>query len=92
MSMNLSICEILFGIPIQDEGIKPINFIILMGKWFINKRWTDEKSLKLNTFFKILKNKIDIIVYIKTINNKDADEGEINHMIMLWVLPGSFPK
>ena len=81
--MNLTICEILFGIPIQDEGIKPINFIILMGKWFINKRRTDEKPLNLNTFFKILKNKIDMIVYNKTKNNKDADDWEINLMIML---------
>ena len=50
-SMNLTVCEILFGIPIQDEGIKPINLIILMGKWFITKRQTQEKSLNLNAFF-----------------------------------------
>ena len=82
-SMNLTICEILFGIPIQDEGIKPINFIILMGKWFINKRRTHEKSLNLNAFFTILKNKINMIVYNKTVNNEDADEWEINLMTML---------
>ena len=50
-----------------------------MGKWYINKNI----SLNLNAFFKILKNKIYMIVYNKTINNKDADDWEINLMIML---------
>ena len=54
-----------------------------MGKWFINKRQTHEKPLNLNAFFTTLKTKIDMIVYSKTINNKEADEWEINLMIML---------
>ena len=82
-SMKLTICEVLFGIPIHDEGIKSINFIILMGKWFINKSRTQDKVLNLHTFLKMLKNKIDMIIYNKTINNKDPDEWEMNLAIML---------
>ena len=76
--MKLTICEILFGIPINNEGIKlHKTFIILMGKWFINKRWTQDKLLYLNAFLTILKTKIDMIIYNKTINNKESDEGKI---------------
>ena len=82
-SMKLTICEVLFGIPIHDEGIKSINFIILMGKWFINKSRTQDKVLNLHTFLKMLKTKIDMIIYNKTINNKEPDEWEMNLAIML---------
>ena len=37
-SFDLTICEIIFGIPIfHNQSITAINFIILLGKWYINK-------------------------------------------------------
>ena len=80
---ELTICEVLFGIPIHDEGIKSINFIILMGKWFIKQRRTQDKVLNFHTFRTVLKAKIDMIIYNKTINNKDPDKWEMCLAIML---------
>ena len=74
-SMKLTICEVLFGIPIHDEAIKSINFIIFMGKWFIKKRRTQDKVLNLHTFLNMMKTKIDMIIYNKTINNRTGRMG-----------------
>ena len=78
-----TICDILFGIPIREENIDLINFINLLGKWYINKARTQNKPLSLYEFLKILKNKIDMIIYNKTLNNIQPKNWEINLMIML---------
>ena len=82
-SIKPTICDILFGIPIKEENIDTINFINLLGKWYINKTRTQNKPLAFNEFLQILKNKIDMIVYNKNINNIDPRDWEIHLMIML---------
>ncbi len=63
-------CEILYGIPIQnDERIEAINYTILLGKWFINKNRSNNKSLYFIEFLHILKNKISTLIESNRINN-----------------------
>ena len=65
---QFTICDIIFGILIKEENIDLPNFIIIIGKWYINKMRTQNQELKLNYFLKLLKNKIDMIIHNKTIN------------------------
>ena len=69
-------CEILFGIPIDHNNvdIQIINYFILLGKWYINKC----KSLNLNLYFiellQLLKNKLDCINHINSVNENSPVE------------------
>ena len=52
---QFTICDIIFGIPIKKENIDLLNFIIIIGKQYINKMRTQNQELKFNNFPKILK-------------------------------------
>lgn len=67
-----------FGILIRDENIDIINFINLLGKWYINITILTSKL-----FLNIVKNTIDLIVYNQNINNINPKDWEIKLMIML---------
>ena len=83
-SFRLTICEIVFGIPIdQNQAIQAINFIILLGKWFINNSRTQNQQLTFKTFLRLLKKKIEEIILSKTINNVDPQLWEMDMVIAL---------
>ena len=52
---------------------------------------TQNQELKLNNFLKILKNKIDMIIYNKPINIKKLSDWEMTLSIMLSVMPCPHP-
>ena len=75
--MDLTVCEILFGINIQNnDGIDAINFLILIGKLFINKSKSNEEPLYFIKFLTLLKDKIECIIYIENINNDEVADWE----------------
>ena len=46
VSIRLTICEVLFGIPIPDNpDIEVINYIVLIGKWYINRNRSNNEGL-----------------------------------------------
>ena len=76
-SLKLTVCEIIFGICIENnKSIDMINFIILIGKNFINKSRNNRDPLYFIKFLSILKEKIECINYIKQNNDEDLTDLE----------------
>ena len=83
-SFNFTICEIIFRIPIShNPAINAINFIIILGKWYINNVRTSNKIISFPPFLKLIKRKINQIIFIKTTNNIDPKLWEIDLLIAL---------
>ena len=61
---NFTICEILFGIPGNNSvDMDIINFLILIGKYYINKTKVQNKDLYFIELIEDMRNKIKSIVY-----------------------------
>ena len=59
-SFDLTICEVIFGIPISyNPTINAINFLIILGKWYINNVRTLNKEISMPSFLKFVKKKVD---------------------------------
>ena len=83
-SFNLTICEIMFGIPIDyNQTIKAINFMIILGKWFINNSRSLDIPINFQNNLAFLKTKIDQMILNKTIINVDPHLWEIDLLIAL---------
>ena len=68
VNIKLTICEIIFGIPINnDRYTNVINYITLISKWYINENKEQGKTLYFIELLSILKNKIDSIIFMNTI-------------------------
>ena len=62
---ELTVCETIFGIPnTNNPDIKLVNFLTLLGKWYINKCKSTEKQIYVFEFLTIHKNKVNIMTYI----------------------------
>ena len=59
---EFTICEVLFGFPKHVIDSDLLNFIILMGKWYINKNKSEEKSKMLFEFLVIIKKKLELMI------------------------------
>ncbi len=63
VSWKLTKWEIIFGILMNNNpNVDAINYIVLIGKWFINKRRTEEAVLYFLEYLTLLKQKIEVIV------------------------------
>ena len=63
--IELTVCEVIFGIPdTNNPDIKLLIFLILMGKWYINKCKSNETQIYFFEFLMILKNKVNLMIYI----------------------------
>ena len=72
---NFTICEIIFGIPSNENpDIDVINFLIIMGKWYINKAKSEKEPLYFLNFLTLIKNKIETIVQANQIQNRSNRE------------------
>ena len=68
------VCEILFGVPTDNYvDTRLLNFLILIGKWFINKRRTKQTSIYFIEYLSILKDKVNTMIYIPTREGLDAE-------------------
>ena len=62
---ELTVCEVIFGIPdTNNPDLRLLNFLILMEKWYINKCKSNETQIYFFEFLRILKNKVDMMIYI----------------------------
>ena len=83
-TFNYTICKIIFAIPIKhNPAITAINMLILLGKWYSNNVRTSNKNINFQAFLKLVKQKIDKIIFIKTMNNAHSNSWEINLLIAL---------
>ena len=64
-SFDLTICEVLFGIPINnDDNMKLLNFLIIITKSYINKTKVLEKQLYFIELLSNIREKVRIIEFI----------------------------
>ena len=75
-----TVCEVLFGYGVNEKKLSSINmiqnFLILLGKWYINISKTNGKPLVFNEYLLLLKSKSKI--YLKLPDYSDNAEGVNN--------------
>ncbi len=75
VSWKITKWEIIFGIPMNNNpNVDVINYIVLIGKWFINKRRTEEAALYFLEYLTLLKQKIEVIVLNNKTQSRDNTE------------------
>ena len=75
VKFQFTVCEILFGLldyDTKDYVIKAINFVLLLGKWFINKCKTKNTDTHIFEFQTRVKSKLQALHYI--FQNQDNEE------------------
>ena len=58
------ICEILFGIPVTstlDSHVCTFNYLVLLGKWYINSQKINKRQTVLREFLLFIKSKLESI-------------------------------
>ena len=81
IKFNFTECEIIFGIPFNNDPIlEIINYILIIGKWYINHMKTIAKNVTIFEFMKTLKGKIKAICELQTI--KGINENDYFHIIL----------
>ena len=60
--INFTTCEILLGIPFSGNNpeLLMLNFLLLFGKWYINKRKSSDQIIIFSDFLTRLKSKLEI--------------------------------
>ena len=56
----------------ETDIIYSINYILLLGKWYINSSKTNKKGIFLYDFIDLLKEKLDCIKLTCTLNDTDG--------------------
>ena len=75
VKLNLTICEILFGITTIDSiEVKILNYIILITKFFIHKTKQQENNLYFIELLHYLKIKTETMLESNAITNKENKE------------------
>ena len=73
-SFELTVCEILFGIPTNYySDTRILNFLILIGKWYINKNKTKQTPIYFIEYLSILRDKVNTLMYIPKLEGLDVD-------------------
>jgi len=72
---NLTVCEVLFGIPINNSvDMDIINFLILIAKHYINKTKVNNDHLYFIELIECIRNKVKSMVYRNTSNEMPLPE------------------
>ena len=59
ITIKFTVCEILLGIPCRaNSELLMINYLILLGKWYINERKTKDKLILFQDILAQLKSKL----------------------------------
>ena len=65
IKFNFTICEIIFGFfrtSFTDEYVQFVfNYIILLGKWYINKQRSNNQRIEFPNFICLVKEKLEIL-------------------------------
>ncbi len=71
VSFPLTICEIIFGIPEEkNSDLKIINYLILTGKWYINKMRTNNTELYFISYLHLVRKKVELLLLNNTIHSR----------------------
>ena len=71
LKIKLTVCEILFGLPhAVDNYIELLNFLIILGKKYINHSKTTEQPIYFIELLNLIKNKIDVIILSNNLSNR----------------------
>ena len=71
-SFSLSICEVLLGIiktSTTDTRYNTQNYVILLGKWFINLKKNSKEKIWFSDYIAHVKNKVRILKESFTVTN-----------------------
>ena len=62
---ELTVCEILFGIPMNNnyDDSRLLNFLILFGKWYINKRKSNQNPIYFLEYLTLIKDKVRTMMH-----------------------------
>ena len=81
--IELTVCEVLFGLPAYNSpDLKLINFLILIGKWYLNHSKTQNKTIYFLDFISLIKEKTEILRNISILNNEEV----VSWVSDLWVV------
>ena len=59
ITIKFTVCEILLGIPCTaNSELLMINYLILLGKWYINEKKTKDKPILFQEFLAQIKSKL----------------------------------
>ena len=71
IKLNLRECEVLFGLPnTKNDHIEPINFLIILTKWYINSQRSLDKQLYFIELLNIIREKIKLFILNNSINSR----------------------
>ena len=74
-SFPFTVCEILFGMKSNnDPNIKIINYLILIGKWYINNTKQNETALFFIDFLQIVQGKVSTLLHTNQMNDRQTEE------------------
>ena len=85
INTKFTVCEVIFGIlNDNDQYVQMINYIILIAKWYIHKNKEQNKPQYFIEFLGILKNKIDIIIFMNALKERDNKDWQIILLDLLF--------
>ena len=72
---KLTECEVIFGIPLyNDQHIFLFNFLIIITKWFINKKKSLNEPLYFIELLNTIRNKITLVIAINKSSEIENEE------------------
>ena len=74
LGIELTVCEVLFGLPTNNNpDLKLTNFLILIGKWYLNNSKTQNKPIYFLDFITLIKDKTEVLRRINKMNNEEVE-------------------
>ena len=71
IKFNFTVCEILFGFWPSDNVIfEAINYLMLIGKWFLNNKKSENKEVHFSEYLVFIKSKLEVVLEVNNNNNK----------------------
>ena len=59
LNIDFTTCEIFLGIPLSDNPeLIMLNFLLLFGKWYVNKKKSSSQSIIFSDFLSKLKSNL----------------------------------
>ena len=65
VKFKFKVCEIIFGFQLTDIIFEVINFIILVGKWFLNIKKSENSVVYFLEFIAVVKSKLEVLLEVK---------------------------
>ena len=71
IKFNFTVCEVPFGFWPSDNVIfEAINYLMLIGKWFLNNKKSENKEVHFSEYLVLIKSKLEVLLEVNKNNNK----------------------